>query len=138
LGMILTGVAALFLHLLARSDFNLAGGASYFAFLVAGGFCFSAFGIFVGFLCRTQASARTLGVLFYLPHLLPSALSDYSQQLDALAPLIPSYPFYGPIKSILLEDASVFDFPMEWIALVGIGLFAMLVSHQMLKRRWLM
>lgn len=138
LGMILTGVAALFLQLLARFDFNLVGGLSYFAFLLAGGFCFSAFGIFVGFLCRTQASARTLGVLFYLPHLLPSALSDFSQRLNTLAPLIPSYPFYGPIKSILLEGASAFDFPLQWFSLIGIGLFSTFLSHRMMKKRWLM
>lgn len=138
LGMILTGVAALFLQLLARFEFNLAGGLSYFAFLMVGGFCFSAFGVFVGFLCRTQASARTLGVLFYLPHLLPSALADFSQQLSTVAPLIPSYPFYAPIKSILLEDASVFDFPLQWIALFGIGSFAIYLSHRLMKKRWLM
>ncbi len=138
LGMILTGVSALTLHLLAGFDLNLSGGLSYFAFLMAGGFCFSAFGVFVGFLCQTQASARILGVLFYLPHLLPSALSDFSQRLNTLAPLIPSYPFYGPIKSILSEEASVYDFPLEWISLFGIGLFAVLISHRMMKKRWLM
>lgn len=138
LGTILTGVAALFLQVLAQFDFNLAGGLSYLAFLTVGGFSFSAFGIFVGFLCRTQASARTLGVLFYLPHLLPSALSDFSQQLNTLAPLIPSYPFYGPIKSILLEGASVFDFRLEWISLFGIGLFTIFLSHRLMKNRWLM
>jgi len=52
--------------------------------------------------------------------------------------LIPSYPFYGPIKSILLEDASVFDFPLEWISLFGIGLFTAFLSHQLMKKRWLM
>jgi ABC-2 type transport system permease protein len=138
MGMILTGVAALLLQLLARFDINLVGGLSYFAFLMAGGFCFSAFGVLVGFLCRTQASARTLGVLFYLPHLLPSALSDFSKQLNTVAPLIPSYPFYGPIKSILLEDASVFDFPRQWISLFGIGLVTIFLSHRLMKRRWLM
>jgi len=137
LGMILIGAAALLLHLLA-ADFSLGGGLSYLAFLAAGGFCFSAFGIFVGFLCRTQASARTLGVLFYLPHLLPSALSDFSQKLSRMAPLLPSYPFYGPIKSILLEGAGLFDFPLEWIALWGVGLFTFFLSYLLMKRRWLM
>ena len=138
LGMILTGVAALFLQLLTRFDFGLAGGLSYLAFLMAGGFSFSAFGVFVGFLCRTQASARTLGVLFYLPHLLPSALSDFSQQLNAVAPFIPSYPFYGPLRAILLEDASAFAFPLQWVSLCGIGLTAVFLSHRLAKRRWLM
>ena len=137
-GMILTGIAALFLQLLARFEFTAAGAVSYFAFLMVGAFCFSAFGVFIGFLCKTQASARTLGVLFYLPHLLPSALSDFSQQLNTLAPLIPSYPFYGPTRSILLEGASAFDFPVEWISLFGIGIFTTFLSLQMMKKRWLM
>lgn len=137
-GMILIGVSALFLQLLAGFDFDLVGGLSYLAFLLVGGFCFSAFGILVGFLCQTQASARTLGVLFYLPHLLPSALSDFSQELNRVAPLIPSYPFYGPIKSILLEGEVLFDFPLEWISLFGIGLFTFFLSYRLMKNRWLM
>lgn len=138
LGIILTGVATLFLHLLVGFNVHPGASLSYVAFLLVGGFCFSAFGVFVGFLCQTQASARTLGVLFYLPHLLPAALSDFSQKLNTLAPLIPSYPFYGPIKSILLEGASAFDFPWEWIALFGLGLFTTFLSHRMMKARWLM
>ncbi len=138
LGMILIGVAALFLHLLMKFDFALGGGLNYLAFLMAGGFCFSAFGIFVGFLCRTQASARTLGVLFYLPHLLPSALSDFSQKLNSVAPLLPSYQFYRPIKSILLEGAGVSDFPLELISLFGVGLFTSFLSYRLMKKRWLM
>ena len=138
LGMILIGVAALFLHLLMKFDFALVGGLNYLAFLMAGGFCFSAFGIFVGFLCRTQASARTLGVLFYLPHLLPSALSDFSQELNSVAPLLPSYQFYRPIKSILLEGAGVSDFPLELISLFGVGLFTSFLSYRLMKKRWLM
>jgi len=138
LGMILIGVATLFLHLLMKFDFALVGGLNYLAFLMAGGFCFSAFGIFVGFLCRTQASARTLGVLFYLPHLLPSALSDFSQELNSVAPLLPSYQFYRPIKSILLEGAGVSDFPLELISLFGVGLFTSFLSYRLMKKRWLM
>lgn len=138
LGMILISIAALFLQLLARFDFDLVGGLSYVAFLIVGGFCFSAFGVFVGFLCRTQASARALGVLFYLPHLLPSALADFSQKLNTVAPLIPSYPFYAPTKSILLHGASACDFRLEWITLFVIGLFATFLSYRMMKLRWLM
>lgn len=138
LGMVLIGAAALLLHLLAGFEFDLGGGLGYLAFLTAGGFCFSAFGVFVGFLCRTQASARTLGVLFYLPHLLPSALSDFSQRLNRLAPLLPSYPFYGPIKSILLEGAGLFNFPFEWISLWGVGLVTFFLSYRLMKKRWLM
>lgn len=138
MGMILFGIATLFLHLLMQFDLNLNDGLSYFALLMAGGFCFSAFGVWVGFLCQTQASARTVGVLFYLPHLLPSALSDFSQKLNTLAPIIPSYPFYAPVKSILLEGASVLDFPLEWISLFGIGLVTTFWSHRLMKKRWMM
>jgi ABC-2 type transport system permease protein len=137
-GTILIAIAALFLHLLTKFDFELSGGLSYLAFLLAGGFCFSSFGVFVGFLCRTQASARTLGVLFYLPHLLPSALSDFSKTLSAVAPLLPSYQFYRPIKSILLEGGGISDFPLELIALLGVGLFTSLLSYRLMKKRWLM
>jgi len=111
---------------------------SYLAFLIAGGFCFSSFGIFVGFLCRTQASARTLGVLAYLPHLLPSALSDFSKTLNTVAPLIPSYQFYRPIKSILLEGGDVSDFPLELFSLFGVGLVTSLLSYRLMKKWWLM
>ena len=103
LGMILIFIAVLFLHLLGKFDFGNI--LSYVAFIGVGSFCFSSYGIFLGFLCRNQASARTLGVIFYLPHLLPSALSDFSQKLTAVAPFLPSYQFYEPIKSILLEEA---------------------------------
>jgi len=137
-GTILIAIAALFLHLLTRFDFELNGGLSYLAFLMAGGFCFSSFGVFVGFLCRTQASARTLGVLFYLPHLLPSALSDFSKTLNTVAPLLPSYQFYRPIKSILLEGGGISDFPLELISLLGVGLVTSLLSYRLMKKRWLM
>jgi ABC-2 type transport system permease protein len=138
LGMILIGVAALFLHLLIKFDFDRGSGLNYIAFLIAGGFCFSSFGIFVGFLCRTQASARTLGVLFYLPHLLPSALADFSTTLNRVAPLLPSYQFYLPVKSILLEEGSLSDFPLELLSLFGVGLLTSLLSYRLMKKRWLM
>jgi len=138
LGMILIGAAVIFLHLLGRFDFDLESGASYAAFLLVGGFCFSSFGIFLGFLCRNQASARTLGVLFYLPNLLPSALSDFSQRLAKVAPLFPSYQFYGPIKSILLEGGHLSTFPLEWIYLFSVGLGSSLLSYLFMKKRWLM
>ena len=137
-GTFLITIATIFLQLLTKFDFELSGGLSYLVFLIAGGFCFSSFGIFVGFLCHTQASARTLGVLFYLPHLLPSALSDFSKTLNAVAPLIPSYQFYQPIKLILLEGGGVSDFPLELISLFGVGLFTSFLSYRLMKRRWLM
>jgi ABC-2 type transport system permease protein len=135
-GMILIHLAVIFLHLLGQ--FKLENGLSYFAFILAGSFCFSSFGIFLGFLCRSQASARTLGVLFYLPLLLPSALSDFSQKLDTVAHLLPSYQFYEPIKAILLEDGRISNFSPEWIYLILIGLLTGYLSHLLMKRRWLM
>ena len=138
LGMILISVAALFLHLLMKFTFDRGSGLNYIAFLVAGGFCFSSFGILVGFLCRTQASARTLGVLFYLPHLLPSALADFSTTLNRVAPLLPSYQFYQPVKSILLDGDSLAEFPLELLSLFGVGLCTLLFSYWLMKKRWLM
>jgi ABC-2 type transport system permease protein len=138
LGMILIAVAALFLHLLMAFDLQPGNRLSYIAFLMAGGFCFSSFGIFVGFLCRTQASARTLGVLFYLPHLLPSALADFSQKLNSVAPLLPSFQFYRPIKSILLEGGGLSDFPLQLLALFVVGLLTSFLSYQLMSKRWLM
>ncbi|NKE72905.1 ABC transporter permease [Candidatus Manganitrophus noduliformans] len=137
-GMTLTGAGVLFLHLLGRFQFDPGGGLSYAAFLIAGSFCFSAFGIFVGFLCRNQASARTLGVLFYLPHLLPSALSDFSQKLTAVAPLLPSYRLYEPIRAILLEGNRFPNFALEWAYLLLAGLAACFFSYTLMKKRWLM
>ncbi len=138
LGMILIGVAALFLHLLIKFDFDRGSGLDYIAVLLVGGFCFSSFGILVGFLCRTQASARTLGVLFYLPLLLPSALADFSTTLNRMAPLLPSYHFYQPVKSILLDGDSLDGFPLELLSLFGVGLGTLLLSYRLMKQRWLM
>lgn len=137
-GMILIVVSTLLLHLLMMFVLDTGNHLSYLSFLLAGGFCFSSFGVFVGFLCRTQASARTLGVLFYLPHLLPSALADFSQTLNSVAPLLPSFQFYRPIKSILLEGGGLSDFPQQLIALFGIGLLTSFLSYQLMKKRWLM
>lgn len=136
LGMILTFIAILFLHLLG--GFGVANFFNYFVFLAAGGFCFSAYGVFLGFLCRNQASARTLGVVFYLPHLLPSALSDFSQQMTAVAPLLPSYQFYEPIRSILLDEVRTADMPFELIYLILMGAITFYLSFTLMKKRWLM
>ena len=138
LGMVLIGITVILLHLLGKFEFDFSGGFSFSAFLLVGSFCFSSFGIFVGFLCRNQASARTLGVLFYLPHLLPSALSDFSQKLNRVAPFLPSYRFYEPVKSILLEGGRLSSFSFEWIYLFCVGLLASLMSYFLMKKRWLM
>jgi ABC-2 type transport system permease protein len=136
LGMILILIAVLFLHLLGQFDFGNA--LSYAAFIVVGSFCFSSYGIFLGFLCRNQASARTLGVIFYLPHLLPSALSDFSQKLTAVAPFLPSYQFYEPIRSILLEEGRISNLSLEWIYLLIVGLVTFFFAYILMKKRWLM
>ena len=136
LGMILIFIAVIFLHLLGQ--FDLGNGLSYVAFIVVGSFCFSSYGILLGFLCRNQASARTLGVIFYLPHLLPSALSDFSQKLTAVAPFLPSYQFYEPIKSILLEEGRISNLSLEWIYLLLVGLLAFFFAYLLMKKRWLM
>jgi len=137
-GTTLIVMAAIFLQLLTGLDFDLRGGLNYLAVLIVGGVCFSAFGILIGFLCRTQASARTLGVIFYLPNLLPSALADFSKSLNSVAPLLPSFQFYRPIKSILLEGDGLSDFPLELLVLVALGLVSLYLSHRLMKKRWLM
>jgi ABC-2 type transport system permease protein len=45
-GTIAILIAALLLHLLTKFDFDLGAGLGYLLFLLAGGFCFSAFGIY--------------------------------------------------------------------------------------------
>lgn len=136
LAMILTFVAVLLLH--ALGGFDLGNLPSYFVFLGAGGFCFGSFGIFLGFLCANQASARTLGVLFYLPFMLPAALSDFSPNLSVIAQIFPSYRFYVPVKSILLENSNISSFPIELIFLLFVGALGCLISIRLMKKRWLM
>jgi ABC-2 type transport system permease protein len=136
MGMVLMIIATLFLHLLGQ--FSVANFFSYSAFIVAGSFCFSAYGIFLGFLCRSQASARTLGLVFYLPHLLPSALSDFSKKLTTVAPFMPSYQFYEPLRSILLEDGRIGNMALDWVYLFLVGSVMFYLSYLLMKKRWLM
>jgi len=136
LGMILIITAVLFLHLLGK--FGPVHIFDYIAFIVVGSYCFSAYGIFLGFLCRNQASARTLGVIFYLPHLLPSAMSDVSQKLTAVAPFLPSFQLYEPLQSILLEDGRMADMAFDWVYLFLLGSLMFYLSYLLMKRRWLM
>lgn len=136
MGMTLIITAVLLLHLLGQ--FGPVNYFDYIAFIIAGSFCFSSFGIFLGFLCRNQASARALGVIFYLPMLLPSALSDVSQKLTEIAPLLPSYQLYMPLQSILLEDDNIASMSFEWIYLLILGSFMFYLSYWLIKRRWLM
>ncbi|MEI6166146.1 MAG: ABC transporter permease [bacterium] len=113
-------------------------GVSYLVMVCTGGFCFGALGICLGLLCRNQASARTLGVLCYLPLLLPAALSDMSPELRHVAPLVPSYHFYEPIRAMLLEDSGLGVFAPSWVSLMAIGLLACFVSLRLVRKRWLM
>ena len=136
LGMILIFIAVLFLHLMG--GFDVGNALAYFAFIGVGSFCFSSYGIFLGFLCRNQASARTLGVIFYLPHLLPSALSDFSQKLSTVAPFLPSYPFFESVKSILLDHTGITALFSAWIYLFFVGLLTFFMAYRLMKKRWLM
>ena len=135
-GMIMIMIAVFFLHLLGSSGKIIS--IDYTAFIIAGSFCFSSFGVFLGFLCRSQASARTLGVVFYLPHLLPSALADFSAKLTAVAPLLPSYQFYEPVKTILLEEGRTVNMSFELVYLLTVGAITFYLAYLLLKRRWLM
>jgi ABC-2 type transport system permease protein len=135
-GMMLILTAVLLLHLLGK--FEPGNVLSYIAFITVGSFCFSSYGILLGFLCRNQASARTLGVMFYLPHLLPSALSDFSQKLTAVAPFLPSYQLYEPIKAILLDGSRISILSQEWLYLLIFGVAALFCSYFLMKKRWLM
>jgi len=136
LGMVLIIAATLLLHLL--SNFWPEHIFSYLAFILVGSFCFSAYGIFLGFLCRSQASARTLGVIFYLPHLLPSAMADVSQKLTSIAPFLPSYQLYEPLRSILLEDGSMTNMLFDWLYLCLLGSLMFYLAYRLIKKRWLM
>ena len=135
-GMVLAVTATLLLHLL--SNVWPQHISSYLAFILVGSFCFSAYGVFLGFLCRNQASARTLGVIVYLPHLLPSAMADVSQKLTAVAPLLPSYQLFEPLQSILLEDGSMASRSFALIYLLLLGVVMFYLAYRLMKRRWLM
>ena len=101
MGIGLCLISVLLLQVLGQVTIsNLSG---YTAFVILGSYCFCAFGIFLGFLCRSQAGARTLGLVFYLPLIMPAALSDFSTQMSGLLPILPSYQFYEPIQSCFLK-----------------------------------
>lgn len=136
LGMVLIIVATLLLHLL--SDVWPVHALSYIGLILVGGFCFSAYGVFLGFLCRNQATARTLGVIVYLPHMLPSAMADVSQKLTAVAPFLPSYQLYEPLRSILLEDGTLANMSFDWIYLALLGAVMFSLAYLLMKKRWLM
>jgi hypothetical protein len=51
---------------------------------------------------------------------------------------LPSYQFYRPIKSILLEGSLASDFPLQLIFLFGFGMLTLFISYRLMKKRWLM
>ena len=135
-GMILILGSVMLLH--ALEGFNFKNELGYFVFLATGSFCFSSFGILLGCLCRNQAGARTLGVIVYLPLLLPSALSDFSQKLNMISPILPSYQFYEPIKALLLEEGKMASFFPQLAYVILVGLLTYFLSYLLIKKRWLM
>jgi ABC-2 type transport system permease protein len=135
-GMVLIFASVGLLHVLGQ--FGPGHLLDYSLLLVAASFCFSAFGVFLGFLCRSQAGARTLGVIVYLIMLLPSALADYSRNLTLVAPVLPSYQFFGPLKAIVLEDGRITSFPIEMLSLVVAGGITFFLAQFLMKKRWLM
>lgn len=135
-GIVLTVAAVILLALL--SQFVPKNQLVSFAFVALGGYCFSAAGIFLGLLCRHQASARTLGFIFYLPLLLPSALSDFSKKLTVVAPFLPSYQFFSPLHDLLFDgtNLTVLIFPTAYLLVLGSVLLGL--SYLLMKKRWLM
>ena len=135
--LVLVLVAVATLHATSREPVGAAG-AGYLALLAAGAFCFGALGVTLGLLCRGAASARALGVLCYLPLLLPAALSDLSPALRRAAVIVPSYQLYQPLRAVLVEDGAPSACFGSCLSLLVTGALAGLVAHQLLRRRWLM
>ena len=134
-GLVLSVSVVYVLQVLARAP-GVSG--AYLVTLGAGGFCFCAMGIALGLLCRNPASARTLGVICYLPLLVPAALADASSHLRAIARFLPSYAFFEPLESILLNQAARTVFPAEWLILLLLGGASCLLAHKLIRVRWLM
>ncbi len=135
-GMILSAVAIATLHLLSQDKPE--NTLNYVLFILLGCFCFCSYGIFLGLLCQNQASARTLGVIFYLPHLLPCALADYSPQLSAYSRFLPSYYLIEPVKALLFTNFSMSHFTPELLYLSAVGVITMTFSYLLIKKRWLL
>lgn len=135
-GIVLSIAAVILLMLL--SQFAPKNPLACFTFIALGAYCFSASGVFLGLLCRHQASARTLGFMFYLPLLLPSALSDFSKKLTAVAPFLPSHQFFSPLNELFFDQTSLtaLVFPMAYLLILGSGLLSL--SYLLMRKRWLM
>ena len=136
MGIILVLSSVFLLHVF--SEIGCENWLSYLTLLIVGALYFSSVGVLIGFLCRTQASARALGIVFYLPHLLPSALSDFSQKMKVVAHFVPSFQFYEPIKAVLLEGARASQFQFEMSCLIVAAAASCLASCFLLRKRWLM
>jgi len=134
-GLMLMSVAVLALLALGQS---LWVPWTFWVTLTVGCLCFGAMGIALGLLCRSQASARTFGVIIYLPLLLPAALSDASERFRLIAPFLPSHAFFHPIQSILLDSDPGRGFALEWLVLVLMGGAASWMSFRLIQARWLM
>jgi hypothetical protein len=58
--------------------------------------------------------------------------------LTVVAPFLPSYQFYEPLKAILLEDGRTANMPFELVYLFLVGSFTFYLSYVLIKKRWLM
>lgn len=132
-GLILMLVAAILFHTLNEVPIVSLNG--YLVFFVLGAFYFCSAGLVLGLLCKTQASARAFGVLLYLPHLLPSALADFSRKMSSVAQFIPSYRFYEPLKTMLLTDAEIKGFTFEMSYLLLAGAVCYVIAYVLLRNR---
>lgn len=135
-GIVLSVASIIFLALL--NPFAPNHKLECLAFIALGGYCFSAAGIFLGLLCRHQASARTLGFIFYLPLLLPSALGDFSKKLTSVAPFLPSYQFFSPLHDLLFDGAHLSGLKLPMAYLFGLGSVLLCCSYLLMQKRWLM
>lgn len=150
LGVFLSVVAVVLLQALSQNvPANL---TAFILFLIVGSYCFSAFGIFLGFLCRNQSSARTLGLVFYLPLLVPAVLSDFSQnaaeltaqgtaqKLGMYLSVLPSYRFFQPLQAMIFESHGSGPALSSWLYLFGLGSILLGLSYLLLKKRvnWLL
>ena len=70
--------------------------------------------------------------------MLPSAMADVSQKLTAVAPFLPSYQLYTPLRSILLEDGTLAHMSFDWIYLALLGALMFSLAYLLMKKRWLM
>lgn len=63
---------------------------------------------------------------------------DFSQKLTAVAPLLPFYQFYEPVKAIILDEGRLSNLSLELAYLLTIGVATLSISYLLIKIRWLM